>query len=346
MNSLDLMKKRVSYYGDSSSADQFTRMREDKLRSLKKALHYSYQTAVIQKYNIQQDKDNQTNPYFRCLINHDKLKVDYEDKILSIPFEENSVTINPVKDNKDMIETGFHNGTVFTWIHGNRQDWVPDTHWIVYMQYSEETAYFRGEIREAAEEITITDNKGNSHTYFGWTSGPNETSVLWNVKKGVVWNDLNYTKLLYITKDELTTQFFARFDRVYVNGKPWEVQAYNDNYGATSSNKMTGIIRVALKETYSNTDDQIKQMNGAAQVTGIEGPSIMAPGDTATFRLGGAAAAWSITSNGQVPIEKLVTYTINSDNSLSLSVIYNRTYRSGFTIQNGTATLSVSIRTN
>ena len=173
MNSLDLMKKRVSYYGDSSSADQFTRMREDKLRSLKKALHYSYQTAVIQKYNIQQDKDNQTNPYFRCLINHDKLKVDYEDKILSIPFEENSVTINPVKDNKDMIETGFHNGTVFTWIHGNRQDWVPDTHWIVYMQYSEETAYFRGEIREAAEEITITDDKGNSHTYFGWTSGPN-----------------------------------------------------------------------------------------------------------------------------------------------------------------------------
>lgn len=52
LNNLELMKKRVGHYGDATSADQWTRMREDKLRSLRKALYYSYQAAVVQKYNI------------------------------------------------------------------------------------------------------------------------------------------------------------------------------------------------------------------------------------------------------------------------------------------------------
>jgi len=40
--------------------------------------------------------------------------------VLSIPFEENTVSIDPVKDNLDLVETGFHNGTVFKWVHGNK----------------------------------------------------------------------------------------------------------------------------------------------------------------------------------------------------------------------------------
>ena len=215
LDSINNMRNRVGYYGevkqvDESGAevsgkgkyvkvtqvhDQWTRMREDKLRGLRKALYYSYQAAICQPYNAGdeaivkaivaiitsiQDKvaltDNQIatlealeeqytelaligrkfghessqyvsalndviadkeGSYFRCLINHDKLKVDYEDKIISIPYIENTVSIDPVKDNDDWVETNFHNGTVFKWIHGNKEEWVPDTYWIVYMQYSE-----------------------------------------------------------------------------------------------------------------------------------------------------------------------------------------------------------------
>jgi hypothetical protein len=91
-------------------------------------------------------------------------------------------------------------------------------------------------------------------------TGPNETTALWNVKKGVVWNDLNYTKLLYITKDEDTLAFFQRFDRVIINGKPWEVQAYNESYSNSKTGGIdTGIIRVALKEAYTSTDQMIKE---------------------------------------------------------------------------------------
>ena len=304
------MQKRLNVRGGT---DQWTRMREDKLKGLKKALLSSYQSAVVQKYDVNnntlannlisiitllQDKQelsqnqnflldkieeqynfilkdrtsisyvNQLNnivnqitseqPLFRCLINHDKLKVDYEDKIISIPFEQ------PPIGSVDPIETNFHNGTVFKWVHGNNEDWTPDTYWIVYMQYSEETAYFRAEIRKADEQIEIitVDEQGNekSVSYRGWMTGPNETSVLWNTKRGVSWNDMNYTKLLYITKDENTLAFFQRFDRIIINGKPWQVQAYNESYSTSKTKgENTGIIRVALKETYTNSNQFVKE---------------------------------------------------------------------------------------
>ena len=324
--------------------DQWIRMREDKLKSLKKALLYSYQSAIVQKYDV--NKNSQANyiinlitklqgqselndaeitfllsieekyeieeqrgtleyinklqqivdilvnnsPLFRCLINHDKLKVDYEDKIISIPFQQAPLGSNVIQN------TDFHNGTVFKWVHGNKQEWTPDTYWIVYMQYSEETAYFRAEIRKADQEIEIVmiDEQGqeSTKTYRGWMTGPNETSILWNTKKGVTWNDLNYTKILYITKDQDTLAFFQRFDRIIINGKPWEVQAYNESYSTSKSAGVdTGIIRVALKETYTSTDQFIKDQLDNEKTQDIDvktqpyidGPTSAKPYDTLTF---------------------------------------------------------------
>ena len=343
------LQTRLKARGD---LDQWTRMRQDKLKSLKKALLFSYQKAIVQKYDVKKDTlanniisiitllqdqkelsdpqklildklENEKNflsnfdrysfsyinqlknivdnlvssePLFKCLINHDKLKVDYEDKIISIPFFD--VPIGQV----DPIQTNFHNGTVFKWIHGNKQEWTPDTYWIVYMQYSEETAYFRAEIRKADQEIEIVtiDEEGNqsSTTYRGWMTGPNETTALWNTKKNVTWNDMNYTKLLYITKDEDTLAFFQRFDRVIINGKPWEVQAYNQNYSTSKKAGVdSGIIRVALKETYTSTDqfvkqkleeiDQIKEIKAQYDrehtEARIDGPDIVEPYSTIVF---------------------------------------------------------------
>ena len=50
------MQLRLNSYGGT---DQWTRMRDDKLKSLKKALLYSYQSAVVQKYDVA--KDNLAN---------------------------------------------------------------------------------------------------------------------------------------------------------------------------------------------------------------------------------------------------------------------------------------------
>ena len=415
LDSINNMRNRVGYYGEVKQVDesgtevsgkgkyvkvtpvhdQWTRMREDKLRGLRKALYYSYQAAVCQPYNANNDamvkaivaiitsiQDNieltenqiitlialeeqypdlaaaeaefgrtsneyvaalnnviadKEGSYFRCLINHDKLKVDYEDKIISIPYIENTVSIDPVRDNDDWVETNFHNGTVFKWIHGNKEEWVPDTYWIVYMQYSEETAYFRGEIRKADEEITIIvvndDGTETEKTYRGWMTGPNEETLMWNVKKGIVWNDMNYTKKLYITKDEDTLAYFQRFDRVLINGKSWEVQAYNDNYSSSASNPDAGIIRVALKETYTSTDQQIREMNAADQSTEsmIVGPDVLAPYDEVQFSVKGAAAAtWEV----DIADDNIISYSIDND-VLNIVVLTTKAYRKGFDIKYG-----------
>ena len=415
LDSINNMRNRVGYYGEVKQVDesgtevsgkgkyvkvtpvhdQWTRMREDKLRGLRKALYYSYQAAVCQPYNANNDamvkaivaiitsiQDNieltenqiitlialeeqypdlaaveaefgrtsneyvaalnnviadKEGSYFRCLINHDKLKVDYEDKIISIPYIENTVSIDPVRDNDDWVETNFHNGTVFKWIHGNKEEWVPDTYWIVYMQYSEETAYFRGEIRKADEEITIIvvndDGTETEKTYRGWMTGPNEETLMWNVKKGIVWNDMNYTKKLYITKDEDTLAYFQRFDRVLINGKSWEVQAYNDNYSSSASDPDSGIIRVALKETYTSTDQQIREMNAADQSTDsmIVGPDVLAPYDEVQFSVKGAAAAtWEV----DIVDDNIISYSIDND-VLNIVVLTTKVYRKGFDIKYG-----------
>ena len=403
-SSLNRMSKRLSVYGGS---DQWVRMREDKLRSLKKALLSSYQRAIVQKYDVKKDSlanniisiitllqdkqslsDNQTAilnqleeeydfstsdrdsvryinmlqqivdsltseaPYFRALINHDKLKVDYEDKIISIPFSE------PPVGETEAIDTDFHNGTVFKWVHGNKEEWTPDTYWIVYMQYSEETAYFRAEIRKADEQISIVivDDEGNENTvsYRGWMTGPNETTALWNTKRGVTWNDMNYTKLLYITKDEDTLAYFQRFDRIIINGKPWEVQAYNENYSTSKTGDFSsGIIRVALKETYTSADQFVKELKDAeaAQIQAeaaydtehtqarIDGPTAAHPYDILVYK----AKNYQQPQDWYVSDTSLVKVLEYDENTLKLEVISRKANKDGFIVKYGQDSIQIPI---
>ena len=406
-SSLDKMNKRLSVFGGE---DQWTRMRQDKLRSLKKALLASYQRAIVQKYDVKKDSlanniisiitllqdnqelsDNQNNilskledqytslavitdkysaryiraleeivdsltsaaPFFKALINHDKLKVDYEDKIISIPFKE------APEDSEEQIDTDFHNGTVFKWVHGNKEEWTPDTYWIVYMQYSEETAYFRAEIRKADEQIQIIiiDDEGNENTvsYRGWMTGPNETTALWNTKRGVVWNDMNYTKLLYITKDEDTLAYFQRFDRIIINGKPWEVQAYNENYSTSKTGDFSsGIIRVALKETYTSADQFVKELKDAeaAQVQAevaydaehtqprIDGPTAAHPYDILIYKAKNYQGIrdWFVSDTSLV---KVLDY---NENTLKLQVIAREANSGGFQVGYGQDIIQIPIK--
>lgn len=326
-NKINVRGKELTGY-----ADPLIRIREDKLRSMKRALHDSYQSAVIV---FDKDDRNEGNGFhFRCLINHDKLKVDYEDKILSIPFREVPVEYenNPYlqdkffdtgtpgefyKSNGQLVTDEYGNTTVyrvrpgdtFQWISGN-DGYMPNSYWIIFLQYSEETAYFRGQIRKADDEIQVIPieedgSQGSPIIYHGWTVGPNEDEAIWNVKKGVVWNDLYYTKLLYITKDETTTQFFKRFERVVINGQTWEVQGYNDNYGTTSKNSQGGLIRVALKETYTSTNQVIEELRKKEQEVNLQiiGPKEIQSYDVVKYYVPqGTEDTWNVPVNAPVSI--------------------------------------------
>ena len=62
-------------------------MIKDKRRSLDKAVLYSYQGAFVKKYNCDSTEENEYAFPARALINPNKLKQDYDDKIISIGFE-------------------------------------------------------------------------------------------------------------------------------------------------------------------------------------------------------------------------------------------------------------------
>ena len=368
LKNLDLMKARFNYdkitnwgqtdksfspeYGDKVNVrgkgltgymNPLVRIREDKLRSMKRALYNSYQSAIIQF-----DKDDRQF-HFRCLINHDKLKVDYEDKILSIPFRqvpveyENNISMSmaekmvdtgtpgefldeagiPVLNEEDGTTTFYRvkAGDTFKWVSGN-EGYMPDSYWIIFLQYSEETAYFRGQIRKADDIIEIIPieedgSEGEPLEYHGWTVGPNENQEIWNVKKGVVWNDMYYTKLLYITKDEYTSAYFKRFDRVIINGQSWQVVSYNDNYGTSNKNSTGGMIRIALKETYTSTNEMIKNLDKRDDEYESEllGPLTVQSYDIVTYYVPGKHGQWTIPAAGPFNI------LLNEDGKLKLEIL-------------------------
>ena len=68
MDALDNMRRRLNYNGGTP---QQSRMIEDKLRSLKKALLYSYQAGTMIIDNPDENNELQQLE-FRCLMNPDK----------------------------------------------------------------------------------------------------------------------------------------------------------------------------------------------------------------------------------------------------------------------------------
>ena len=226
--SLELLNKRLQYQG----GNQEQRFINDKLRGLKKALLYSYQAATAK---LSDGKE------FRCLINPDKNKPAYDNKILSIPYKD--ICLNAPRAGKTSegeIDIDIKPGDVFTWKETN-------THWLVYLEYIEEDAYFRSEIRRCDQEVKIEDN-----SYWVYIRGPVETSIEWNQKAGIEWNTLNYSLVMYITADKTTNNYFERFKTIkvldprYNKEKTWQVVGVDPYYG-------DGIIQVFLDEFFENS---------------------------------------------------------------------------------------------
>ena len=281
--SINNMKTRLGYLGGNS---QIERMNKDKLRSLKKALLYSYQAATA----ILSDGRE-----FRCLINPNKLSLDLDNKILSIPFID--CPLNGGQGTSADIEDSDNHSQEGVWeemedlvatlslIDEGWEEMVPEedvedlpdpendviipegeqevgikegdvitwkensSRWIVYLRRLEETAYFRADIRRCRYQLTL----GNGSKYWVYVRGPVEQSILWTQTSGNYFNKLNYTLVMYIQQNEETLKYFRRFKKVMINGQPWEVQA-------TDSISTPGIIEVSLKETYNNTiEDNIEK---------------------------------------------------------------------------------------
>lgn len=268
--SINLLNKRLNYHG----GNQQQRFINDKLRSLKKALLYSYQAATATLADERQ---------FRCLINPDKNEPAYDNKIISIPYKDiclNKPRIGKTTEGEQTI--GLKPGDVFIWKETN-------THWLVYLEYLEEDAYFRAKIRRCDQQIKV-----NNKSYWVYIRGPVETSIEWNQKAGVEWNTMNYSLVMYITNDANTNEHFHRFQKIKIIDplagvwKTWQVVGVDPYYG-------DGIIQIFLDEEFENSiSDAIKYENEQnsqqlqsidEDIPQIEGPTTVTQYSRAKFTI-------------------------------------------------------------
>lgn len=294
MNNLELMRKRLEYQGGVKQED---RMIKDKYRTFLKTLMYSYQGCdiqLIQPYDKcyptdpSQDKNllTQDSQIHRALINPDKLKQDYDDKILSVDYT-----------------FGFGPGDVFTWIG-------TDSQWLIYLQSLTEDAYFRGEIRRCKYVIKFKDKDGIAKYTWAAIRGPVETQIE-SIQKNQNRIDVpNLSLNILIPKNDDTMSAFDRYSRFLFAGRCWKVTA-------PDSISVKNVIEVAAVEDYINedTDNQEEELvnglviekidpNPPAEIE-IHGSTFIRPKITETYEVDFLEGCWKVKENVPVYVEPI-----------------------------------------
>lgn len=197
---------------------QQNRMIKDKRKSLDRALIYSYQGADVRKI------DSTSDDYIRALINPNKLKQDYDDKIISVGYEHH-----------------FECGDVFEW-KGT------ETYWLIYLQDLTELAYFRGDIRKCSHQINWEDENGKHSTYAA-IRGPVETKINYIQKHGISVDIPNYSLNILLPKTVDTLSYFQRYSKFYLANDNlracWRIEAVDWL-------SMPGILEINAIEYYAN----------------------------------------------------------------------------------------------
>ena len=197
---------------------QQNRMIKDKRRSLDRALVYSYQGADVRKI------DSTSDDYVRALINPNKLKQDYDDKIISVGYEHH-----------------FECGDIFEW-KGT------ETYWLIYLQDLTELAYFRGDIRKCSHQINWEDENGKHSTYAA-IRGPVETKINYIQKHGISVDNPNYSLNILLPKTADTLSYFQRYNKFYLADDELKVCRRIEAIDWLS---MPGILEINAVEYYAN----------------------------------------------------------------------------------------------
>lgn len=296
-NDVEGLSSRLEHHGGYPQQD---RMIKDKYRSFLKALKYSYQGAWVSKLN---ELEN-----FRALINPNKLKQDYDDKIISVDFKYN---LKP--------------GDVFEWNNTG-------TYWLIYLQDLTELAYFRGDIRKCRYTISWKDKDGNIQTAYAAVRGPVETKINFIQKNGISIDTPNHSLNILMPKTDAIIEYFKRYSMFYLQ----EDQSICWRVEATDSISTPGILEITAVEYYANKDEDsegivdnliIQEIPDDAETSLIQGNIFIKPKVTYGYycEQGGD---WSIVESN-MPIELKVI----DENNIQLK--WTKTFSGQFVLKCG-----------
>ena len=313
------MAKRLTAHGGFPQQD---RMIRDKRRSLDKAVLYSYQGALIKKhyYDFDPTMDGvKEAPPVRALINPDKLKDDYDEKVVSVGFEH-----------------GFAVGDVFEWCNTK-------SYWLIYLQDMTELAYFKGNIRRCRYEIEWQNEDGEIRRTYAAIRGPVETKIDYIQKHGISVDNPNFSLHLLMPKNPATLKQFKRYSKFYLQGTVEGEEKTCWRVEATDSFSLPGILELNAVEYYANetTDDiengivdafVVKPIDPNPEVSDayeIFGDTFIKPKKEYQYYINNTQQGnWYIDTN--VPVK--YTISISEKGYNTISVKWNQSYSGQFDI--------------
>lgn len=268
----------------SNNDRQHDRMVMDKKRGFHRALLYSYQASWV--------RADGSEEWHRALMNPDRVKFDYDEKIISIDFD-----------------SGFHSGVTFEWGKGT------GSYWIILKTEDTERAYLRANCRRC-HYLTAVDPE--THESFGqWASirGPVETKINTIQKAGLVADVPNLTLDIYMRDTDQNRRTFERYKRFEFNGRYWKVQA--PDFISTP-----GILEIQAEEDYECREDEMFKVKTEepeqipADQNIIMGDTSIKPLEPHTFSLKmHQEGEWSITlpASKNKEVDDVIDYKVVGD---------------------------------
>ena len=297
---------------------QQDRMIRAKRQSLDRALHYSYQAAEISPINEPEVRH-------RALINPNQVKQDYDDKIISVGYENN-----------------YKPGDVFTW-YMRQGDQIVKSNWIIYLQDLTELAYFKGDIRKCNYYVRwLNEEREECGCWFA-VRGPVETKINSSSTQGISLDTPNHTLSILMPKDEETVKYFQRYAKFYITGIDditdeicWRVEA-------TDTISMPGILQLTAKEYYANESEDAEGIVGALIATpeipeesDIQGPNIIKPkSGYYYYYTGNEEGSWKVDT--KVPL------TAEPKPDGSIKIIGPKTFSGEFTLSFGSSKKTITV---
>lgn len=186
---LDLYNKRLTQRG-SNNEEVLVNAKE---RSFKVALERAYNAETVEH----------KNETYKVIINQNKQKIDYDEKVVSAPNEMN--------------------------LHVGSTLYVPrnETRWIVTTEHLGEKAYFKGDIKKAIYLVSWRDENNIKHSHWAAVRGPVETKLKSEPTKGNIIDTPNNSLTLWIGQTDGTSAL-KRYSYLMVADRVWEVAVTDD----------------------------------------------------------------------------------------------------------------------
>lgn len=302
METVKLLKSR---YRAMNNDRQHDKMVLDKLKTFHRVLLYSYQAGWIKK-------DADGAKWVRALINPDRVKFDYDEKIVSVDHR-----------------AGFKCGDTFEWPKDS------GTHWIILKQEMTELAYFRANIRRCLEITAVDPETGEQFSQWCAIRGPVETKINTIQKAGIVADVPNLTLDIYMVNTEQNRRTFERYCNFEFAGRFWKVQA-------PDSISTPGILEIVAEEDYDCKHDEVlvevKDPNPLIPKNAnyIIGETFVKPLATMTFTPKTAVNEWkwsvTLPADENKEIDDVLEYKVNGP---SIEVTWYATFSGSYILHYG-----------